>query len=218
MQSFTRLTAKACPLPLSGIDTDQLIPARFMTRARADGYGSHLLYELRFRGDGSPVEDFPLNRPERAGARILVTRRGFGIGSSREAAVYALVDYGIRCVVAPGFGDIFAANAVNNGLLPARVEEANGERLLQALANGLMQITVDLESCQIYAEDAAIPFAIDPVWRTKLLNGWDDIDLTMSHLSEIRAFAAEDTIRRPWAQPRTIHDAQGEAGNGAQPV
>ena len=218
MQSFTCLTATACPLPLSGIDTDQLIPARFMSRARADGYGGHLLHDLRFRGDGTPVEDLPLNRPERAGAQVLVARRGFGIGSSREAAVYALLDYGIRCVIAPGFGDIFAANAVNNGLLPARVEEASGERLLRVLANGVLQITVDLEICQINAGDAVIPFAIDPVWRTKLLNGWDDIDLTMSHLSEIRAFAAEDTIRRPWAQPRTIHDAQGEAGNGAQPV
>jgi len=147
-----------------------------------------------------------------------VARRGFGIGSSREAAVYALVDYGIRCVVAPSFGDIFAANAVNNGLLPARVQEANGERLLQILATGPMPITVHLESCEIHAGDAVMPFAIDPVWRTKLLNGWDDIDLTMSRLSEIRAFAAEDAMRRPWAQPRTIQDAQGEAGNGPQPV
>ncbi len=218
MQAFTRLTATACPLPLSGIDTDQLIPARFMSRARADGYGGHLLYDLRFRDDGTPIEDFPLNHPERAGARILVARRSFGTGSSREAAVYALVDYGVRCVVAPSFGDIFAANAVNNGLLPSRVEESDGERLLRLLATGITQITIDLENCQIHAEDTVMPFVIDPVWRTKLLNGWDDIDLTMSRLPEIRAFAAEDATRRPWAQPRAIHDTPSVSTNGPQPV
>ena len=136
MQPFTRLTATACPLPLASVDTDQLIPARFMKRSRAEGYGGHLLYDLRFDADGRPRTGFPLNDPRWAGAQILVARRNFGAGSSREAAVYALVDFGIRCVVAPSFGDIFASNAVNNGLLPARVGEADAEALLFALRDG----------------------------------------------------------------------------------
>ena len=199
MQPFTRLTATACPLPLSGIDTDQLIPARFMSRTRAEGYGAQLLHDLRFRADGTPDGDFPLNRPERADAKILVARRNFGTGSSREAAVYALFDHGIRCVIAPSFGDIFAANAANNGLLPACVTEADGEALLQALAGGLVQLTVDLHRQEIGAGAAVVPFAVDPVARTKLLHGWDDIELTMSRLPDIHAFAAQDALRRPWA-------------------
>jgi 3-isopropylmalate/(R)-2-methylmalate dehydratase small subunit len=202
MQPFIRLTATACPLPLSGIDTDQLIPARFMSRSRAEGYGAFLLHDLRLRADGTPVVDFPLNRPERAGAQILVARRNFGAGSSREAAVYALVDYGIRCVIAPSFGDIFAANAVNNGLLPARVEEKGVEFLLHVLEQGRSELTVDLERCEIVAGDAALGFEVDPVWRTKLLNGWNDMDLTLSRLPEVQAFAAADAALRPWAQPR----------------
>ena len=204
MQPFTRLHAAACPLPLSGIDTDQLIPARFMSRTRAEGYGDYLLHDLRFQGDGGPLKDFPLNRPDRAGAQILVARRNFGTGSSREAAVYALVDHGVRCVIAPSFGDIFAANAVNNGLLPAHVTEADGEVLLRALESGLLRLTVDLERREIGAGDAVLPFEVDPVWRAKLLNGWDDIDLTMSRLPEIHAFAAGDAVRRPWAAAREL--------------
>jgi 3-isopropylmalate/(R)-2-methylmalate dehydratase small subunit len=201
MQPFTRLTGRACPLPLQGVDTDQLIPARFMSRTRAEGYGGVLLYDLRFDEAGHPHPDFPLNRPERQGSSILLARRNFGSGSSREAAVYALVDYGIRCVIAPSFGDIFASNAVNNGLLPARMEEEAVEGLLSELEAGMSMLTVDLESCRVEAEGAArlqISFAIDPVWRTKLLNGWDDIDLTLSHRPAIEAFAARDRQARPW--------------------
>lgn len=202
MERFTGLTAVACPLPLSGVDTDQLIPARFMSRSRKEGYGDVLLHDLRFRGDGSPDDSFPLNRVERADARILVARRNFGSGSSREAAAYALVDYGIRCVIAPSFGDIFAANAVNNGLLPARVTEEAADALLHALEGGLRELTVDLDACVIGGAGEAIPFAVDPVWRVKLLNGWDDTDLTMSHLADIQDFARADAARRPWAAPR----------------
>lgn len=203
MQPFTRLTGIACPLPLSGVDTDQLIPARFMKRSRAEGYGGYLLHDLRFDEAGTPRPDFPLNQSDREGTQVLVARRNFGSGSSREAAVYALADYGIRCVVAPSFGDIFASNAVNNGLLPARVTEADGEGLLAALEDGLHEISVDLEACRIVLGNLAVPFEVDPVWRTKLLNGWDDIDLTLSQSGAIEAFAAADAVRRPWAMPRT---------------
>lgn len=202
MEPFRSLSARACPLPLANVDTDQLIPARFMKRPRSAGYGDFLLHDLRFAAEGEPRPDFPLNRPERQGSRILVARRNFGSGSSREAAVYALVDHGIRCVLAPSFGDIFSSNAVNNGLVPARIEEAAAEALLSWLAGGGDTVTVDLEGCRIQADGREWPFAIDPVWRTKLLNGWSDIDLTLSHHEAIEAFAAADAQRRPWAVPR----------------
>ena len=128
MQPFVTLTAPACPLPLSNVDTDQLIPARFMSRPRSEGYGDFLLHDLR-RGEAGALDPaFPLNA--HPGAGILVARRNFGCGSSREAAVYALADFGFACVIAPSFGDIFASNAVNNGLLPATVPGAFGLRPL----------------------------------------------------------------------------------------
>lgn len=201
MKPFTALDAIACPLPLSNVDTDQLIPARFMKRSRADGYGGFLLHDLRFDATGQPKTDCPLNAPERQGAQILISRRNFGSGSSREAAVYALVDYGVACVIAPSFGDIFASNAVNNGLLPATVSEADCEALLAGLQDGALTATVDLEKQRISAANLIVPFTIDPVWRTKLLNGWDDIDLTRSHADTIAAFARADLARRPWMRP-----------------
>lgn len=202
MQPFRRLVAPACPLPLANIDTDQLIPARFMKRSRAEGYGGFLLHDMRFGPDGAPQPDFPLNQPRCAEARILVARRNFGAGSSREAAVYALVDYGIRCVVAPSFGDIFASNAVNNGLLPARVTEADAEDMLASLGRGASSLAIDLEAQTIDAADRTVPFLVDPVWRVKLLNGWDDIDLTLSQIDAITTFAQADRAGRPWATPR----------------
>jgi 3-isopropylmalate/(R)-2-methylmalate dehydratase small subunit len=203
MQPFQRLTAIACPLPFANIDTDQLIPARFMKRSRAEGYGGYLLHDMRFAGDGSELPDFPLNQPAYRNAQIVVARRNFGAGSSREAAVYALVDYGIRCVIAPSFGDIFASNAVNNGLLPARVEEHRGEEMIRLLEEGDAEMSVDLETQTISAGSMSTPFQVDPVWRMKLLNGWDDIDLTLSQTDAIARFAAEDARRRPWAVPQT---------------
>lgn len=201
MQPFIRLESIGCPLPLTGVDTDQLIPARFMKRSRAEGYGGYLLHDLRFEGEGTPVADFPLNQPLYQGAEVLVARRNFGSGSSREAAVYALADFGFRCVVAPSFGDIFASNAVNNGLLPARVSEADCEALLAGLATQ-NRVVVDLEACTIVCGNLSVPFEVDPVWRTKLLNGWDDIDLTLSRQTEIAAFTAADADLRPWMAPR----------------
>jgi len=199
MRPFTQLAGTACPLPWPGIDTDQLIPARFMKRTRAEGYGDVLLHDQRFDAGGAPRPEHPMNAPERRGASILVARRNFGSGSSREAAVYALVDHGIRCVVAPSFGDIFAANAVNNGLLPAQASEAAVEELLGLLEGGLTDVAVDLQECRVAAGGRVFPFSVDPVWRTKLLHGWDDIDLTLSHLPEIDAYAARDRAARPWA-------------------
>ena len=196
MTPFTTLSARACPLPLQGVDTDQLIPARFMKRSRAEGYGGQLLHDMRFGADGAPVADFPLNQPRFAGTQILVARRNFGTGSSREAAVYALADFGFRCVIAPSFGDIFAANAVNNGLLPARVSEADAEMLLTLAAqDDLADLRIDLDARTITTGNQCISFGIEPVWRTRLLNGWDDLDLTLSHRAAIDRFQDEDRMR-----------------------
>lgn len=200
MNPFRRHEGVACPLPLANVDTDQIIPARFMKTPRSAGYGRFLLHDLRFTPEGGS-RGLTLDDPRHAGASILVARRNFGGGSSREAAVYALADFGIACVVAPSFGDIFASNAVNNGLLPARVGEEDAERLLAALAGG-GRLVVDLEAQRIEGAGGPISFAVDPVWRVKLLNGWDDLDLTRSYAEAIAAFSAADAQRRPWARPR----------------
>ncbi|WMS42588.1 3-isopropylmalate dehydratase small subunit [Acuticoccus sp. MNP-M23] len=209
MTPFTTLTATACPLPYSSIDTDQLIPARFMSRTRAEGYGPVLLHDVRRDGDGNLDPAFPLNDPARADAAIVVARRNFGCGSSREAAVYALADGGIRAVIAPSFGDIFASNAVNNGLLPAVVSEDVAETLLTHIEGGARAMTVDLEARTITAGNEVHPFQVDPIWRTKLLNGWDDLDLTLQHRDAIAAFASADTTARPWAKPRIGNRSEG---------
>ncbi len=191
---------QAVALPLDNLDTDQLIPARFMSQPRAAGYGGFLLHDLRRDVAGEPDPAFPLNR--HPGASILVAGRNFGSGSSREAAVYALVDAGIRAVVAESFGDIFAANAVNNGLLPARVAAADAAALTAALGAGTAEATVDLDAGEIALGDLTIGFALDETWRTKLANGWDDIDLTGRHADEIARFRAARRQTAPWAWPR----------------
>jgi 3-isopropylmalate/(R)-2-methylmalate dehydratase small subunit len=151
---------------------------------------------------GRERPDFPLNRPAWRDARILVGRRNFGCGSSRESAVYALVGRGIRCVIAPSFGDIFAGNAVQNGLLTAIVGEDEAAALIQMLNEApSLPVTVDLEKQTIFCCGRAYPFTIDPVRRTRLLNGWEDIDLTQSHRDRIAEFRAMDRMRRPWAFP-----------------
>lgn len=185
----------AIALDRESVDTDQLIPARFMVTPRAAGYGPFLLHDLRHDAEGNAIPDFPLNRfPD---ASILVTRRNFGSGSSREAAVYALVDFGIRVVVAPSFGDIFASNAVNNGLLPARVDDTDA--LIDALSSGPLPAHADLNAQTITIGDLGLPFEIDPTWKQKLINGWDDIDLTRAHATEITAFRSAYHQTAPWA-------------------
>jgi len=197
MAGFSIIEGPAVALPQDNIDTDQLIPARFMSVPRKDGYGPYLLHDLRFDDSGTPRPNMALNRhPD---ARILVTRRNFGSGSSREAAVYALVDFGIQAVLAPSFGDIFASNAVNNGLLPARLPEEQIEALIARLGEGSAVMTVDLTDGVIRIGNEVIPFDLDPIWRLKLINGWDDIDMTASHGTAIAAFRSERAKSAPYA-------------------
>ena len=199
MGGWTVHEGLAVALPREGVDTDQLIPARFMSTPRSEGYGQFLLHDLRRSGEALDPE-FPLNRDGSDGASVLVAARNFGGGSSREAAVYALVDAGFHVVVAPSFGDIFSGNAVNNGLLPAQVTEEDGAALLKALESPA-QAKVDLEAKTVTVGDLTVPFTIDPVRRTKLMNGWDDIDLTRSHRDEITAFRDRMRAERPWIFP-----------------
>jgi 3-isopropylmalate/(R)-2-methylmalate dehydratase small subunit len=207
MQPITVLNTLGVALAAANVDTDQLIPARFMKEPRSVGYGQFLLYDVRHDEQDTPNPEFILHRPNADDAEVMVSRRNFGAGSSREAAVYALVDYGFRCVVAPSFGDIFASNAVNNGLLPAVVEEDDAERLLAALGNAPAAIYVDLEQQLIRVAEVEVSFTISPVWRTKLLNGWDDIDMTRQHAETITNFAARYTAQFPWTEAQQPESA-----------
>jgi 3-isopropylmalate/(R)-2-methylmalate dehydratase small subunit len=203
MEKFTTLTATACPLDAANLNTDQIIPARYLKLPRSAGFGRVLLHDLRFDADGQERPDFPLNRPAWRDAKIIAGGRNFGCGSSREAAVYALRDYGIRCVIAPSFGDIFSGNAAQNALLTAVVPEEDAAEIIAALvATPGLDLTIDLEKQTILCEGRTFAFSIDAVRRTRLLNGWDDIALTESHRGRIAAFKAEDSLRRPWAAPR----------------
>lgn len=190
MGGWSRHEGPALALPVEGIDTDQLIPARFMSVPRDQGYGSFLLHDLR----ADP--DFALTR--HPGATILVAGRNFGCGSSREAAVYALVDAGVRAVLAPSFGDIFAANAVNNGLLPGVIAPDLAARLF-ALLHSPQPMVLTLGPDRLRLGGLEAGFALDPQWRQKLMNGWDDIDLTASLSEQIAAYRARDAQARPWA-------------------
>ena len=202
MEKFVRLTATACPLALSNLNTDQILPARYLKWPRSANLGRVLFQDLRCDADGKERSDFPLNQPAYREAKILVAGRNFGGGSSREAAVYALYDAGISCVIAPSFGDIFAQKAVKNGLLIAVLPEADVAELAAAIsADAELPLSIDLEQQAISRGNRTYTFAVDPVSRNQLLNGWDDIDLTESNRDRIGAFQAEDQKRRPWAVP-----------------
>jgi 3-isopropylmalate/(R)-2-methylmalate dehydratase small subunit len=203
MDKFIRLTANACPLDLPNVNTDQILPARFLKVPRSAELGGLLFYDLRRNADGTERPDFPLNRPICQDAKILIAGRNFGGGSSREAAVYALYEAGIGCVIAPSFGDIFAENAVKNGLLAAILPESEIDELSAAIsAEPARPLTIDLERQTVVCGNRSFDFSIDPVSRNQLLNGWDDIDLTESYKDRIAAFNVADRARRPWARPR----------------
>ena len=190
MEKFTRLSAVAAPLPLTNVDTDMIIPARFMKALTRDGLGGHLFQEMRFAADGSEQGDFILNRGPCRHAQILVADRNFGCGSSREHAVWALIGFGIRCVIAPSFGDIFSNNARKNGLLLIRLpDEACAWLREQSRLSQYAPVTVDLEEQQILlASGETILFDVDAADRRILIEGLDDIDRTLRHADAITRF------------------------------
>jgi 3-isopropylmalate/(R)-2-methylmalate dehydratase small subunit len=202
MEKFIRLTATACPLELAIVDTDQLLPARFLKLSRSEGLGKFLFHDIRRDAQGNERTDFPLNQPAWRESKIVVGGANFGVGSSREAAVYALYDQGIRCVIAASFGDIFAQNSVKNGLLPATVSAADIAELTDMLKrNPEFAVTVDLETQTIACGNQSFGFSIAPSWREQLLNGWDEIDLTRSHQAKIDAFRHRRREAAPWVFP-----------------
>ena len=202
MHKFNKLVGSACPVDQGNVNTDQILPARYLKWTRLQGIGRVLFQDLRFDGDGNEKPDFPLNKPAWRDAKIVVAGRNFGCGSSREAAVYALYDHGIGCVIAPSFGDIFSGNAVQNGLLTAIVTDVEAAEIIAALTRTpTLSVTVDLEQEVIICGNRTYKFAIDPVRRMRLLNGWDDIALTESFRDRIAAFKTKDQAARPWSTP-----------------
>jgi 3-isopropylmalate/(R)-2-methylmalate dehydratase small subunit len=190
MEPFTRLDAAAVPIGVPNIDTDQIIPARFLWRKRRDGWGHLLFHDLRFNDSGTPKPEFVLNRDAYRDARILVADRNFGCGSSREHAVWALNDYGIRAVLAPSFGDIFFNNSFQNGLLPVVLpaERVAALRAMLEQSPG-SHIAVDLEGQTTTGPDGVVDrFEIDPFRKDRLLAGTDDISFTLSQSERIAAF------------------------------
>lgn len=189
MQPFRRISGIAAPLALANIDTDQILPARFLKRPRDARYPTYAFHDLRFDPDGTPRPDFVLNDPRFAGAQILVTDRNFGVGSSREGAVYALAAIGIRAVIAESFGDIFFSNALKNSLLPVRLAAAAVAEL-QARAEAGEPFSVDLEAEQVEVGGQVYRFSIPAFARTCMLEGLDEIGITLKYLPEITAFEA----------------------------
>ena len=193
MEPFVTHTGVAAPLDRVNVDTDQIIPKQFLKRIERTGFGRFLFFDWRFLEDGEPNPDFVLNRPGYAGASILVAGRNFGSGSSREHAPWALLDYGFRCVIAPSFADIFYSNCFQNGILPVSLSEDAVARLMaKAAERPGYAVTVDLDAQNVSDEsgDVSESFEIDPFRRHSLMNGLDDIGLTLQHEDAIAAYEA----------------------------
>ncbi|OYU54822.1 MAG: 3-isopropylmalate dehydratase small subunit [Chitinophagaceae bacterium BSSC1] len=189
---FTKLTSSAVPLPIENVDTDQIIPARFLKATERKGFGDNLFRDWRYNNDETPKQDFVLNNPIYTG-KILVGGKNFGSGSSREHAAWAIYDYGFRCVVSSFFADIFKGNAINVGILPVQVSEPFLEQIFLAIeADPKAELTVDLEAqtISIVATGATESFAINGYKKHNLLNGFDDIDYLQAMKEEIKAFAS----------------------------
>ena len=197
MEPFTTLTARVVALPKDHIDTDQIIPARFLKTISKAGLGNNLFADWRYDTAGSPNPDFALNRPENQGARILLAGDNFGCGSSREHAPWALVDYGFRTVISTSFSDIFRNNALKNGLLPLIVDDDTHEQLVSlAQEEPQMELTIDLETQSLYLPDGRrVPFPIDTFNKVCLLEGLDQLGYLLKHGSQIEAYEAAQPAR-----------------------
>jgi 3-isopropylmalate/(R)-2-methylmalate dehydratase small subunit len=196
MQPFTKHTGLVAALDRANVDTDQIIPKQFLKRIERTGFGQFLFYDWRYLEDGkTPNPDFELNRPELKGASILITQRNFGCGSSREHAPWALEDYGFRVVIAPTFADIFYNNCFKNGMLPIRLSEEQVADLFRRAATPGYKLTVDLEN-QTIKDDTGLnlTFEVDNFRRHCLLNGLDDIGLTLAHEDKITAYEKAHAI------------------------
>jgi 3-isopropylmalate dehydratase/3-isopropylmalate/(R)-2-methylmalate dehydratase small subunit len=202
MTPFTDLHAKAAPLDLANVDTDQIIPKQFLKTVDREGLGKGLFYDLRFDGEGKPKPGFVLNDPRYAGAGVLIAGENFGCGSSREHAPWALLDYGVRCVIAPSFADIFYGNCFQNGLLPIALPADAVRALMDEAKGGNHVFAVDLAAQTVTAPSGrAFGFEIDPSRKEKLLKGLDSIGETLQRAPDIDAYEARAGLTQPWLQP-----------------
>jgi|WetSurMetagenome_2_1015567.scaffolds.fasta_scaffold464267_1 3-isopropylmalate/(R)-2-methylmalate dehydratase small subunit len=201
MQSFTTLQGRAAPLPIANLDTDQLIPKQFLKTVERKGLAKGLFYDFRFDFDGAPKPDFVLNQPAYQGTQVLIAGDNFGCGSSREHAPWALLDFGIRCVIAPSFGDIFYNNCFENGLLPIRLPTDQVHALMDEARGGNHLFAVDLEAQTVTAPSGKVyRFDIHPGRKEKLLGGLDSIGETLQHVGEIDSFEVRLAHDAPWLE------------------
>ena len=201
MQPFTDLHAKAAPLDVANVDTDQIIPKQFLKTVEREGLGKGLFYDLRFDEAGRPRPEFVLNDPRYAGAGVLIAGDNFGCGSSREHAPWALLDYGVRCVIAPSFADIFYNNCFQNGLLPVALPDAAVRALMDEAKGGNHVFSVDLASQTVTSPSGQqFRFEIDAARKAKLLEGLDAIGETLQHAGDIDVYESRQALTQPWLQ------------------
>jgi 3-isopropylmalate/(R)-2-methylmalate dehydratase small subunit len=201
MDKFTSLTSVAAPLPMINVDTDMIIPKQFLKTIKRTGLGTSLFFEMRYDDKGAENPDFVLNKPAYRNAKILVAGENFGCGSSREHAPWALLDFGIRCVISTSFADIFYNNCFKNGILPVIVSPEDLAKLMDDAERGSnATLTVDLEKQEIRGPDGGcVRFDIDPFRKKCLMEGLDDIGLTMQKADKIKSFEERAALARPWA-------------------
>ena len=202
MEAFRKLTSTAAPIQVANIDTDQIIPARFLKTPRSTDHGQFLFHDMRRGKDGNLREEFILNQKEFKSSGVLVADNNFGCGSSRESAVYALHDAGIKCVIAPSFGDIFYTNSLKNGLLPIKLDRSIVQAIWKALASAnSSEVEVDLENQIIHLPNGSnYDFEIDPFRKQCLLEGLDDIDLTLKYQDSIEQHELSEETNYPWTR------------------
>ncbi|MGH1370009.1 MAG: 3-isopropylmalate dehydratase small subunit [Maritimibacter sp.] len=200
MEKFKKLTGVAAPMPLVNIDTDMIIPKVFLKSIARTGFGKNLFDEMRYNRDGTEIADFVLNKPQYRNAEILVAGDNFGCGSSREHAPWAIADFGIKCIISTSFADIFFNNCFKNGILPIVLPQEDVDKLMDDAERGAnAQVTIDLENQKITGPDGGeISFEVDAFKKHCLMNGLDDIGLTMEKKASIDSFEAQASQARPW--------------------
>ena len=198
MQKFEKLTGRAAPLPIINIDTDMIIPKQFLKTIKRTGLGKNLFDEMRFKQDGSEISEFVLNKPQYRNSQIIITGENFGCGSSREHAPWAILDFGVRCIIAPSFADIFYNNCFKNGILPLVLPQNQVDELMKFAENADNEIVVDLERQEVTTkyqdQSAKYNFEIDAFRKHCLLNGLDDIGLTLEKAANINSY--EDKMKK----------------------
>ncbi len=207
MEKFKKIESNAIPLPMVNVDTDMIIPKQFLKTIKRTGLGKNLFYELRYDEKDAPIDSFVLNQDKYKDSQILITGKNFGCGSSREHAPWSILDYGIKCIIASSFADIFYNNCFKNGILPIKLDESEVTKLQKAAENSL-SFTIDLENQKIAYFDKNInhevSFELDKAKKTSLLEGLDDIGLTLAKVNHISDFENKQKSRTPWLYSQQI--------------